>query len=381
MTFENILLHLSLIPQVGPATIEKLISALEKDQLLNIYSFTKNDFTAIGQLQQSVAIRITQGLLDKKLLDEELGLIDKHNIKLLTVYNSEYPQLLKNIYLPPAVLYIKGNLDINNDRMISIVGSRKPDKYGYNVVNKLVPELVEHNWVLVSGGALGIDTIVHKSVLGNKGSTIAVLGSGLLCPYPATNKDLFTEISKFQGAVISSFPLRMSALAGNFPARNRIIAGLSKGCVVVQAANQSGALITARYALEQGREVFAVPGAIDNILSAGCHKLISEGATLVTCANDIRLGLRDANVAVNKQEERQLSINLQSNMQNNLEIKPVVLPETPKELILFLAKNPVSFDDILAQSNLTPSQLQEILWSLAIDGLVEQNFMGLWQKI
>ena len=154
-------------------------------------------------------------------------------------------------------------------------------------VTSFIPELVHNGCSIVSGGALGIDGLAHRATLEAQGVTVAVLGSGLLKPYPAAHKTLFKKIIECRGALVSCFPLLTEPKPALFPARNRIIAGLSRGCLVVQAGIPSGALITAQYAVDEGREVFAVPGSLDNPLSVGCHRLISQGATLVTSASDI----------------------------------------------------------------------------------------------
>jgi DNA processing protein len=366
MAIDHILLHLSLIPHVGPATIERLVNALSvrqgpSDELLNIYRLNVRDIMHTTGISQATAVAIVQGLQDVSLLEQELMLIEQYKITWLTVHSAGYPPLLKTIYLPPTVVYMQGQPLADNHRIIAIVGSRTSDAYGRKAVNMLVPELVRHNWTIASGGAVGIDTAAHRAALDAGGRTIVVLGSGLLKPYPACNKDLFNRIAQGLGTIISPFALRVSPLAAHFPARNRIIAGLSKGCVVVQAAKPSGALITARYALEQGREVCAVPGAIDNPLSTGCHELISDGATLVTCAQDIRRVLQDDDLQVSKLSAQ--------------------LPQTVQDRIIAWAARPIAFDDLLAMAGLSPECLQELLMQLQLDGSIEQNLMGLWQAV
>jgi DNA processing protein len=365
MTLDYILLHLSLIPHVGPATIEKLVSALStkrgSSELRAIYSLSVHDIMHHARIPQATATAVVQGLKDRTLLEQELALLERYAITWVTVYSASYPPLLKTIYLPPTIVYIQGQSLGDTNRMIAMVGSRKPDTYGRMVVNMLVPELVKHNWTIVSGGAVGIDTTAHRAAIEAAGRTIVVLGSGLLKPYPACNKDLFDRIAQGSGSIISPFSLRTSPLASHFPARNRIIAGLSKGCVVVQATKSSGALITARYALEQGREVCAVPGAIDNSLSVGCHELISDGATLVTSAYDILRALQDYAPQPSG-------------------FKPHG-PQTAREQIIAWASSPITFDELLAMAGLPVEHLQELLIQLQLDGSIEQNLMGLWQAV
>jgi len=196
---------------------------------------------------------------------------------------------------------------------------------------------------------------------------MAIIGSGLLKPYPAENKSLFANLYERGGAVVSPFSLLAEPVPGNFPARNRVIAGLSMGCIVLQAAARSGALITAHYALEQGREVFAVPGPIDDVLSAGCHALIAEGAHLVTCAEDVSQVLGKPDVPLDTKRIEPL-----------LKDKPSIVP--PELVaIMDLCQKPISFDELLEKANVAPDQLYEQLFALQLRGKVEQNFMGLWQ--
>ncbi len=361
-TLDHTLLHLSLIPGIGPATIERFTQNLTLEQLSHIYSFAKADFLSGIKLPEQTIEKIIAGLAQKELLAKELELIDKHDIAWSTILSNSYPTILKSIHLAPTILYWQGELEYEKEKTIACVGSRKSNFYGNDVINYLVPELLEDNWTLVSGGALGIDTLVHKKALQQKGKTYAVLGSGLLKPYPASNSFLFKEIAASGGAVISSFPLQQEPLAGNFPSRNRIIAGLSKACLVVQAAEKSGALITARFALEQGREVCAVPGSILDPLSKGCNQLIGQGATPIIEPGDIlkALGYLD-----NKKKYEQ---------------KTIALELTFSQKITVLCEKAKSFDELLVLLECSEQELQEELFTLQLSGIVEQNFMGHWQK-
>ncbi len=217
----------------------------------------------------------------------EQELLIKHNIRRITASDVEYPSYLKEIHCPPPQLYVQGELLNSYTKLIAVVGSRKADSYGERVIASLVPELVAHGWAIVSGGALGADSFAHKATLQARGRTIVILGSGLLMPYPSSNRKLFSSIVDQGGSLVSSFSLDTPAYPSNFPARNRIISGMSRGVIVAQAAEKSGARITAHLALEQGREVFAIPGPIDHALSIGCNRLIQQGAKLVQTIDDI----------------------------------------------------------------------------------------------
>jgi DNA processing protein len=268
------------------------------------------------------------------------------------------------------------------EKFLAIVGARKADNYGQRVIDALVPDLVAAHYTIVSGGARGIDTMAHEATLKNGGTTIAVLGSGLLNPYPHQNKKLFKSIIDHGGAMVSSFPLTAEPLAGNFPARNRIITGLSHGCLIVQAAQKSGALISAHYAMEQGREVFAVPGPFDNELSAGCNGLIQNGAKLVMNSADILNEFGDRVVLPDKQvtEHKAMQLNFESVIvvaKKNNE-SAYAHYSTQQRIIIDVCKQPVSFDDIITRTQLASELVQAELFDLQLDGVVSQDFTGMW---
>ncbi|OPY87770.1 MAG: hypothetical protein A4E72_01435 [Syntrophus sp. PtaU1.Bin208] len=218
-------------------------------------------------------------------LENELKELKKFQIRLVTCHDEEYPVILKNAYDYPPILYVKGCLE-ENDLNIAMVGSRIASAYGIYTTERLARELALKGMTIVSGMARGIDSAAHRGALAGRGRTIAVLGCGLDVIYPPENKELCNKIAD-NGAVVSEFALGTPPNAPNFPMRNRIISGLSLGVVVVEANDRSGSLITARIAMEQGREVFAVPGSIDSSGSRGSHKLIREGAKLIENVDDI----------------------------------------------------------------------------------------------
>lgn len=237
MESQQTILHLSLIDGIGPQTIQKIIKSMQNSSLNSVYSFSSSDFMQMG-LSHKVATVLVDGLKDVQTLQRELALIEKHGIQWLSCIDSSYPELLKNIHQPPVILYWKGNLTLSSNR-IAIVGSRKTNNYGARVIESIVPALVTHDFEIVSGGALGADTMAHQETVRTNGKTIVVFGSGLLQPYPRENKKLFEQILERDGVLMSSFPLQTTPHPGNFPARNRIIAGLSKGVVVIQAAEKA----------------------------------------------------------------------------------------------------------------------------------------------
>lgn len=369
----ELLLHLSLIPSIGPATIDALVKRVPSGTALaNLYDFSVSDFVGVCGLSVKTSTALVTGLANKKLLEDELDLIQKHHIKIVTRYDSDYPELLKHIVSPPVILYYQGLL-LPSEKSIAVIGSRDADYYGKTLIADIVPTLVSNGYTIVSGGARGADTMAHTAALQAQGRTIAILGSGLLKPYPMQNKKLFDAITAQGGALVSPFALNAQAMPGNFPARNRIIAGMAQGCLVVQAAIQSGARITAQYALDQGREVFAIPGPVTSPLSAGCHALIKQGAHLVGSAQDIlvELGHEPAPVATASQE---------SASQQSI-LAQVQAPSSEQEILLSAClKNSCSLEDLLEITGFTMTQLMGHLFDLQLQGRLVQDGAGLWQN-
>lgn len=374
-----ILLHCSLIDGFGPASLTKIIHFLKNSgssTLESIYSLKENDFERAG-LSKDVSKKLMMGLLNPSLLETELELIQKFNIQYLTILDSganSYPELLKNIHLPPLVLYVKGENLHSFEKTVAIVGSRNCDNYGARAIDLVLPDIIKCGWTSVSGGAYGIDTLVHQKTLNLGGKTVAVLGSGLLNIYPASNKKLFRTITENSGSIVSSFPLNSPPLPGNFPARNRIIAGLSKACIVIQAAQKSGALITASFALEQGKDVGAIPGAIDNVLSVGCNDLIRQGAACVTNSVQVLELLQDDSYANN------LCIQFKTTNAPVSDSVKEAKAQTIDDKILSHCKNAMSFDELLLMLGLSFSELNNKLLELQLKGLITQNFHGLWKS-
>jgi len=268
------------------------ICKINTSELRGVKLLSDEDIRKISELQKGDTV------------DKELRLIKQEGVDTIDIFDYEYPLLLKEIDNPPLLLYILGDRKALNKFLFAIVGSRKPTAYGVSVAKDFSCKLSSLGAVIVSGLARGIDTSAHQAAVVN-GESVAVLGSGLLNIYPRENKTLFRKIIQ-NGAVVSEFPLLTSPLRENFPRRNRIVSGLSKGVLVVEAALKSGALITARLACEQNREVFAIPGKIDSLLSKGTNVLIKEGAKLVDSLEDI---LEELNIGSDKVQSM-LSLNV-----------------------------------------------------------------------
>lgn len=381
MLSTNFILHLTLIDGITPSVIQKIIK-LERSgvQTSDLYHLSASDWMYLFNINEQAAHNLVAGLSDMATLEKELNLIEMHNIQLITLIDEAYPLLLKEIHSPPIVLYFQGNKKLFSQKCIAVVGSRKATAYGQRAIDSLVPDLVNAGYTIVSGGALGVDTMAHEAALKFGGKTIVILGSGLLRLYPAANKKLFAKIVEQGGIVASSYPLLMEGLPHNFPARNRIVTGLSQGCLVVQAAKKSGALISAHCALEQGREVFAVPGQFDDELSAGCHEVIQQGAKLVMDSADILSEFGVQIVSKKDVVEQQKLFPFDSNSFS--------VPGSPceekrnmgsKQHIIAICKKPMSLEDIVNATNLSFEQVQSELFMLQLDGILSQDFTGMWQ--
>lgn len=282
-------------------------------------------------------------------LEEELKSLKSLGIKIVSLKDKDYPINLKNISHPPVFLYYKGDLSFTDKNTIGIVGTRKPTIYGKRVCEKITCELVESDVVTVSGLAFGIDTICHKTTLENNGKTIAVVGSGLDIPYPKENKNYWEEIGK-KGLIISEFPMGTEPIAYNFPLRNRIIVGLSKGIVVIESKEKGGSLITAGLALEEGRDVFSVPGDIYSPASIGTNNLIKNSeAKLVTCGEDI---LKEFNWDI--KEKNKVNLNLS---EDEFKIYNSLIKE----------KN---LDELVVSTGIKPKILLAILMDMEINGYI-----------
>lgn len=288
--------------------------------------------------------------------NEEYEKLIKLGVNVISFMCDSYPENLKQIYSPPPLLYVRGKL-LQKNLSIAMVGARKATAYGRKVAKQLANELSGENVQIISGLARGIDTSSHEGAILAEGGTIAVLGSGLDVIYPRENKLLFNDIIKSgQGAIISEFPLGTQPLRYHFPMRNRIISGLSQGIIVVEASEKSGSLITTEHALEQGRDIFAIPGPITSSLSKGCHKLLKEGAKLVESAQDVL------------EEYGQLCMfNL------NSKIKNAGLSKIENEIVNCIQSLPLTIEEISKTTNIPLNNLISTISILEVNGMVEQS--------
>lgn len=361
LTFEQLtdLFLLLSVDRIGPAKIRSLLARFKK--LPNILSATAAELIETEGISKELASRIRKISSQKdsiqKFLEKELKALDKMGARIITVWDEDFPPLLKKIYDPPLVLYVLGQFDEKDKYSIAVVGTRQPTNYGKIQAEKIVADLVAQNITVVSGLARGIDSIAHSSALKNNGRTIAVIGSGLDVIYPAENKKLFNEI-KEKGVIISEFNLGTIPNAENFPKRNRIISGLTLGTLVIETAITGGAMQTARLALDQNREVFAIPGNLGVRQSEGTNMLIQRGeAELIKNAEDILTELE-------------------------LKLKPVLgknIPKQQTDLTIFeekiyncLLNEPLQIDKIAEMTNQSTSDCLVNLLSLEFKGMVKQ---------
>lgn len=274
---------LSLIKNLGSKRKLKLLELYKTPE--EIYKLTKEELININGIGEAIANNIIISK-NEKILNYHIKYMNENNIKIININEREYPQALKEIYDPPISLYVKGNIEKLNNKNIGIVGCRECTTYGKKSAEYFSYNLSKQNINIVSGLAKGIDSYAHLGSL-NTGNTIAVLGNGLDMIYPKENLELANEIVKRGGTIISEYPCGTKPDKMKFPARNRIISGISSGIIVIEAKEKSGTLITVDFALEQGREVFVVPGNINSINSVGTNDLIKQGARLITTYEDV----------------------------------------------------------------------------------------------
>ncbi|WP_019602458.1 DNA-processing protein DprA [Teredinibacter turnerae] len=282
-------LLLQYLPGVGASTFWKLME--RSPSALGVLNTSPESLADLLNEEARQLLREFQHEADNsrlaKLMAADLEWCENNNIEILDTDHEYYPELLREIKRPPPVLYVAGDARLLSFPQIAVVGSRNPTPSGRGSAFDFSRELAASGFVVTSGLALGVDSAAHQGALAAQGKTIAVLGTGIDQVYPQRNKQMADQIVQTGGALVSEFPLGTTALPANFPQRNRVISGLSYGVLVVEAAPRSGSLITARYAIQQNREIFAIPGSIHNPLAKGCHQLIREGAKLVEDAKDI----------------------------------------------------------------------------------------------
>lgn len=346
-------LALSLVPGIGPAHYKRL--------LITFASAEKVFSASIAQLTEipGIGAKLAKSIKEAKALESAEKTLTRYQelgADFVTLEEPGYPTNLKNIAAPPPFLYIKGKLAEKDDRAVAMVGTRRCSNYGRLAAQKLSHQLASLGITLVSGMARGVDSISHRAALDAGGRTIGVLGCGLDIIYPAENRDLYEKIPD-QGALISEFPFGEPPRAHNFPRRNRIISGLSLGVVVVEAPARSGALITAALALDQGREVFAVPGSPGLVTSQGCNRLIKMGAKLTEDVEDIL---------------EEILPQLGQTTTRPEPPKPERLPPDEERILQVLSQGPTHVDALAEQTGFSPAKALGLLTGLELSGRVRQ---------
>jgi DNA processing protein len=343
-------LGFSLIPGIGPVRfgqLEATFKTLEAAWQANPAELRK------AGLDEAISRNINQ-TRPKIDLDTEMHRLEALDIRLINWHDSSYPSRLKEIHDRPALLFIKGEIKTEDEWCVSIVGTRQPTIYGRQVAEEMAAGLARNHITVVSGLAKGIDAISHKAALSAGGRTLAVVGGGIDNVYPVENIDLARQIGE-RGALISEYPLGTRPRPENFPRRNRILSGLCLGVLVIEAAESSGALITAQLALEQNREVFAIPGSILSSASRGTNKLIQEGAKCVICVSDI---LEELNLTA---------------VSYQIEMKEVIPASDTEALLLkHLGAEPLHIDEICQASRLPAHTVSGTLAMMELKGMVKQ---------
>ncbi len=343
---------LSCLNEIGHATIKRLITVYDSPEA--VFEASMKDLCSIEGISERKAMKIKE-FSDWKDINKKTKRLVDNNVRVITFRHAEYPAPLRQVDSSPAILYVMGDIKDEDRFAIAVVGPRKPSPYGGMVAERLSAELGESGFTIVSGMARGIDTIAHTFAIKAGARTIAVLGSGIDVPYPPENRGLMKKISD-SGYVVSEFGPGTRPLKENFPPRNRIISGLSLGVLVVEATLKSGSLITANYALEQNREVFAVPGNINSPNSAGTNELIKKGAKLIQGTSDII---------------EELAPMLKGFIKRREKIIPD-LTEDEKKLCDILSGEPLHIDMISRCAALSQPRLLALLLDLELKGVVRQ---------
>lgn len=353
---EEAYLVLNALLRIGWVSLQKLLDFFGNDPVA-IFKGKEEDLLAAGLTKTACAHLIQHEQLFNA--SKEKDTLERMGGRFISFEQENYPALLRTIYDPPIGLYVLGNL-LPTTNTIAIVGSRYADIYGLQMAEKFGSELAERGWSIVSGFARGIDTAAHRGALRVQGTTVAVLGCGIDRIYPPENADLYAQI-KENGCIISEFPLHVRADRVTFPRRNRILSGMSQATLIVESDLKGGSMLTATFALEQNRQVFAVPGRIDSDMSRGCHQLIRNGATLVTSTDDILEDLGSAPPLELKLDLEPKIRKLQRNTRPSLEGLEAQVYDALKQ------RGPLGSSELCAFCNVEPQTMQAVLFSLELN--------------
>lgn len=354
-------IRLALIPGLGPLSATRLLERV--DNASAVFGLSMSQLTAIPGIGNERARRICDPK-GEEILEQELALCNQHGVRIITREDEDYPRALLNLSDPPLALWVTGTIERRDQLAIAVVGPRRPSVYGHRQAQILSSGLARTGACIVSGLARGVDTIAHQSAVAVNGRTIAVLGSGFGNLYPEENSELAETIASKHGAVISEFPFHTKPHAGNFPRRNRIVAALALACLVIEAGKRSGSLITARLSGEMGKDVLALPGAIDRPESQGSNQLIRDGATCITGIDDII------------EEIEPLRTVHQSDHKEQEHPRVKLLNKRERDIYTLLSDQPRSVDDIVRVSELPVSAITTTLMSLELRRLAKKAAGG-----
>ena len=359
------LLTLGLSPGLGPTLMLRAMEALGgAEAVVGASAQRLASVKGIGRERADQICRAIASAAGDGTLTREKAMIAEHGVTLLSIDDPGYPKLLRHIPDPPPLLYVRGELREDDALALAVVGSRRCTHYGREQADRLSSLCAAAGLTIVSGGAYGVDAAAHRAVLRVGGRTVVVLGSGIARPYPEQHAEMFDAVADGGGALVSEVPMTWPPMAENFPRRNRIISGLSLGVLVVEAATRSGALITARLAVEEhGREVMALPGRVDSQTSSGCHKMIRQGwAKLVTNAGEILDALGEAGQMLKAGPSEPEPDRSDTLFHQNL-------TESQRRIVDAL-EGPRSLDDLAVRTGLVVSTIQSDLTMLQIRGLI-----------
>lgn len=345
------------VPKIGSARIQRLLD--EFGTLREAWGASAGELRAVIPAAVLDELLRSRGEID---VEEHYEHVTQNGVRVTCLTDEEYPALLKEVPAPPPILYYRGQLVETDSTAVAIVGTRKVTAYGREMAYRIAYDLAKAGVTIVSGLALGVDGVAHRAALEAGGRTLAVLGSGIDVIYPGRHRDLARKVEE-QGAVITEYPPGTQPDRFNFPPRNRIISGLSRGVVVVEAPERSGALITVDFAAEQGRDAFAVPGMVHAPSSAGCHRILREGATLVRSAEDVLEDLHIHPIDHERSETEQAN-----------------LSDDERRLLSVLTSQPQHIDDIAAQLGKTVNEVSGELMMLELQGSVHSGGSGYYSR-
>lgn len=353
MTSTEAMIILNLLECIGPITVRRLLEEFDLPE--RILGASTSRLIRINGVGEEIASSISKW--EQRVdLKAELARCESYGCQLVTSLDEDYPPLLKQIYDPPIVLYFKGSIRPADHSGVAIVGSRRSTHYGRETARKLSQQLAGAGVTIVSGGARGIDSSAHHGALYSKGRTLCVLGNGINLVYPPENRELYDQIAE-NGAIITQFPFNRPADRQSFPIRNRIVAGMTPGTIVIEANVKSGALITANMANDYGRQVFAVPGPIHSPCSKGCHRLIKNGAKLCESIEDVLSEFEYLFPPTNKP----------------MELASPDLSESERQLLELIRTEDIHIDDLIRTSNLSVAEASVSLLKLEMKRLISQQ--------